>query len=237
MRNLNRDNRLLPPEIFSQRVKNNPYLEQIYQFPEILLPHPDVLQFNERLKLVQQKHKALHVEIGCGSGRFIKGLHDRYTEDFHIGFELRYKRIVYSARKFADSSCARVLLLKENGMLLRDYFPTHSIDHVYINFPDPWPKNSQRKHRLLSNEFLEQVIEVMKPEGTIQLKTDHKDYYRWVLGNAQSCMGLSVVGKSEDLHQSEYADNNILTEFEQLFINKFKAPIYYLQVALSKLPA
>ena len=35
-RNLREEN----PEAFAQLVKNNPYMARVYDFPELLIPHP-----------------------------------------------------------------------------------------------------------------------------------------------------------------------------------------------------
>jgi len=56
------------------------------------------------------------------------------------------------------------------------YFPPASVDEVYINFPDPWPKKRHAKHRIIQQRFLDEMVRILKPKGTITFVTDDPDY-------------------------------------------------------------
>jgi tRNA G46 methylase TrmB len=65
------------PDILNQLAKFNPYIARVYDYPEFLLPHPTVENFQE---MRSRKTKGnfrdalpgkVHIEIGCGSSRFL----------------------------------------------------------------------------------------------------------------------------------------------------------------------
>lgn len=56
------------------------------------------------------------------------------------------------------------------------YIPSHSITKIFINFPDPWPKKKQKKHRLITSVFIAELVRILKKEGTITFVTDDQPY-------------------------------------------------------------
>lgn len=57
-----------------------------------------------------------------------------------------------------------------------DRIPAASLDEVRIYFPDPWPKMSQRRRRLVQAGFIARVIDRLAVGGRIHLATDIFDY-------------------------------------------------------------
>jgi len=56
------------------------------------------------------------------------------------------------------------------------YVADGTIDQVYINFPDPWPKNKHTKNRLIDRPFIQELARILKPGGQITIVTDHPGY-------------------------------------------------------------
>ncbi len=57
-----------------------------------------------------------------------------------------------------------------------DRLPAGLLDEVRIYFPDPWPKMSQRRRRLVQTGFIARVIDRLAVGGRIHLATDIADY-------------------------------------------------------------
>ena len=227
MRHSSQDPRQLTPQDFQKRIKNNPYLGKIYDYQDCLIAHPDQ---QTRQKIVNLTNDvALHVEIGCGSGAYISELANQQPYAYFVGFEIRYKRLVSIAKKVRLNHLQNVLILREKGEYLADFFHANSLDSVYVNFPDPWTKPSQQKHRLLQPAFFETLTPLLKPQGRFFFKTDHQEYFQSVVQILKNFKQFRIVEYSENLHQSPYAQANVQTEFEKLFLSKLKPCIYYLQ--------
>ena len=221
------------PEIFAQLVKTNPYMARIYDYPELLIPHPSPENFQQlwdsKKGNISAASGKVHLEIGSGSGRYLIEWAQANSQDFFIGLELRYKRLVLAAKKMEQQNIHNILLMRERGEFLHEYLPNDSMDCMHINFPDPWSKKSRRKHRILSADFLTKVYPYFSSGGELRFKTDHLEYFETVTDIIQNLETYKIVEYSKDLHQNEYNAKNILTEFEMLFKSKGNPPIGYLK--------
>ena len=224
------------PEIFAQLVKTNPYMARIYDYPELLIPHPSPENFQQlwdsKKGNISAASGKVHLEIGSGSGRYLIEWAQANPQDFFIGLELRYKRLVLAAKKMEQQNIHNILLMRERGEFLHEYLPNDSMDCMHINFPDPWSKKSRRKHRILSADFLTKVYPYFSSGGELRFKTDHLEYFETVTDIIQNLETYKIVEFSKDLHQNEYNAKNILTEFEMLFKSKGNPPIGYLKATV-----
>ena len=221
------------PEVFAHLVKTNPYMARIYDYPELLIPHPSPDNFQQlwdsKKGNIPASSGKVHLEIGCGSGRYLIEWALKNPQDFFIGLELRYKRLVLAAKKMEEQNVPNILLLRERGEFLHEYLPNNSMDCMHINFPDPWSKKSRRKNRILSADFLTMVHPFFCSKGELLFKTDHLEYFETVTEILQQLKTYKIVEHTSDLHVSEYNEHNILTEFEMLFKSKGNPPIGFLR--------
>ena len=226
------------PEVLNQLAKYNPYIVRVYDYPELLLPHPRAENFQ---KMWAKKIKnnlgdtflgKIHIEIGCGSSRYLIKWAIENPQDFFIGLELRYKRLVLSAKKIQKQNIQNILLLRERGEFLDEYLAHKSIDCLHVNFPDPWSKKAKHKNRILSKEFLTKIHPYFCTGGELRFKTDHLEYFKTVTQILTQLDFYSIEQITEDLHKSEFDSKNILTEFELLFKSKRNPPIRYLKAKI-----
>ena len=84
-----------------------------------------------------------------------------------FGLELRLKRLVLAAKKIKREQLENILLMRERGEYLDDYFEEGSINVLHINFPDPWSKKGRRKHRIFNQDFLKMMHRLFVPFGEI----------------------------------------------------------------------
>ncbi|MGY8701006.1 MAG: tRNA (guanosine(46)-N7)-methyltransferase TrmB, partial [bacterium] len=130
------------PEVFAQLVKINPYMARVYDYPELLIPHPTPQIFqhlwDSKKENILAASGKVHLEIGCGSGRYLIEWALANPQDIFIGVELRYKRLVLAAKKMEHQNTHNILLMRERGEFLHEYMPNNSMDCMHINFPDPW---------------------------------------------------------------------------------------------------
>tara|TARA_B100000700_G_C14768263_1_gene725483 strand:+ start:70 stop:807 length:738 start_codon:yes stop_codon:yes gene_type:complete len=220
------------PEIFKRLIKNNPYMGQVYSFPDILYPHPcradlQKIIFKSRVTKNKSHTSKIHLEIGSGSGRYLIEWANRYKNDFFIGFELRYKRLVFAAKKIKKQNLNNIILMRERGEFFYEYFKKNTVDYLHINFPDPWSKKNHQKNRLLNINFLTKLSSIMNLHGEFRFKTDHLEYFEKVTGMISKMNNFYISEYTKDLHKSSLNNKNILTEFEMLFKSKDNPSIYY----------
>jgi len=175
----------------------------------------------------------IHLELGCGKGRFITALSSRCTEINYLAFERDRVVIATGVRASAGLECSLGFIVGE-ARDLPNYFDRGEISRIYLNFSDPWPgKKKWAKRRLTHGAFLDTYKELMGDNGEIFFKTDNKVLFEFSLN--QFCeKGWSLRNIFLDLHNSKYNGRtsaedirreNIMTEYEERF-HSMGQPIY-----------
>jgi len=205
----------------------NPYVAKIQEYKDIITTIKRG-ETPDSGKLLNED-RPIVVDLGCGAGNFLRDYALIKPEYDFVGFELRYKRLVKGAIKFKKRDIKNIQLVQARAEDIGQWFPNQSIHEVNVNFPDPWPKKRHHKHRLISHEYLQILNRLLKPGCQFVFKTDHKDYFLYAAELIKQQSFFNLKEYSEDLHNSSYNEENIPTEFEQLFKNK-GYPVYYIRV-------
>ena len=121
--------------------------------------------------------KELALEVGFGDGGFIMEMARRKKDWNFIGIEIKRKRLMKAAKRAKKENLQNVkLLLMDAKIALEEIFTPLAFSTVYINFPDPWPKDRHRKHRIINPGFLEVLSGVLKHEAAVEVASDHQEY-------------------------------------------------------------
>ncbi len=161
----------------------------------------------------------IELEIGCGKGSFILGMAKRHPDNRFIAMERVSDVLLLAAEKIKSEEIGNVKFIIGDARNLREYFPAASVKRIYLNFSDPWPKKGYAKRRLTYRTFLELYKEILLPDGEIAFKTDNRDLFDFSLEEFAAC-GFKLKELTYDLHNSEYNENNIVTEYEKNFSDK-----------------
>lgn len=175
----------------------------------------------------------VYIEIGMGKGDFIYANACRYPDINFIGIE-KFPSVLAAAINKINKQEVQVnnlRLIHYDAIELENIFEENEVDHLYLNFSDPWPKNRHEKRRLTSNKFLAVYQKILVDHGEIEFKTDNRGLFEYSLISLNHYpMGLLYV--SLDLHNSPENETNIMTEYEQKFCKK--GPIYKLVARYQK---
>lgn len=175
--------------------------------------------------------RPLYIEIGCGKGNFACGMSAQYPDRNFIAME-KVPDVaclaLEKAKACAEDREDNLRFLIGDAKNLAEWFPAHSADGIYLNFSDPWPKAGHAKRRLTHRGFLELYRRVLKPEGRLYLKTDNKGLFEFSLEEFAAA-GLVTEWLTRDLHNSDRAVGNVMTEYEANFSSK-GMPIYSAEV-------
>lgn len=181
------------------------------------------------------QERPIHLEIGCGKGDFAVGMAAANPDQNWIAMERVADVACLALEKAMRAKNTRpdnLRFLIGDARNAAIWFPANSVDCIYLNFSDPWPKKGYAKRRLTYRSFLEQYRIILKDGGLLRLKTDNEGLFASSLEEFEVC-GLTVEWKSNDLHASEKADGNIMTEYERNFSQKGQ-PIYSAWVRFRK---
>ncbi len=165
------------------------------------------------------ERRPLHLEIGCGKGDFAVGMAAQHPDCNFVAME-RVSDVACLAleKAMAQKECRpdnlRFIIGDAND--LEKWVPAHSIDCIYLNFSDPWPKKGYAKRRLTHAGFLARYREALVEGGMLKLKTDNEGLFDFSLEQFAQA-GLTVEWSTRDLHHSEKAEGNVITEYERNF--------------------
>ncbi len=163
--------------------------------------------------------RPLDLEIGTGNGTHFAHLAANSPERLVLGIELRYKPLIQSIRRVIRAGGQNARVARYNAYLLTEIFEPGELNDVYIFFPDPWEKIRQHKHRLIQDEFLARLFEIQRPGSKLTFKTDSQDYFAWAMTRFERSP-YKISAHSFDLHGSEMARSNFITQFERIFMRQ-----------------
>ena len=161
----------------------------------------------------------IEIEVGMGKGKFIMELTAAHPEINYIGIERYSSVLLRGLQKRAEIDLPNIYFMRVDAKDLADIFEKGEVSRIYLNFSDPWPKDRHAKRRLTSVNFMEVYDKVLKPDGVVEFKTDNRGLFEFSLGSIQEA-GWKIKYHTFDLHHSEYAEGNVMTEYEMKFSSK-----------------
>ncbi len=165
----------------------------------------------------------IHIEIGCGKGKFICEMAAKYPNINFIAIEVVKDVMVVAMEKAEPLGLSNLRFIIADAALLNEYFEKGEVERIYLNFSDPWKKKKQAKRRLTHKNFLDIYKKVLENGNYICFKTDNKALFEFSLNSfAEENFKMSEI--SLDLHNSGILDN-VMTEYETKF-SEMGMPIY-----------
>jgi len=134
----------------------------------------------ERLDLttIFNHPQPIEVELGSGDGSFLVNYARLHPKTNLIGVERLLGRIRKMERKSRRVGLTNLRGLRiESSYFLQYLLPPHSAVVLHIYFPDPWPKQKHRRHRLINDRFPTLARQALMAGGRVFLRTDHEEYF------------------------------------------------------------
>lgn len=180
--------------------------------------------------------RPIYIEIGCGKGAFACGLAVARPDVNLIALE-RVPDVVCLAleRAVAESDKRQADNLRfiiGDAQKIGEWLPEGSVEYIYLNFSDPWPKKRHVKRRLTHPEFIKIYKRLLVPGGRLIMKTDNVAFFEFSLEQF-AAEGFEVIRQTRDLGRSPYAAGNIMTEYERSFTER-GVPVCMAETVLSK---
>lgn len=186
---------------------------------EYLENHKDYIFANKNLNLskIFNNQNPIHIEIGSGKGKFITTLAKQNPNINYIAIE-KYPTVLKNiALKQDDLNLFNLRFMSFDATLIEEIFEKNSIDKVYLNFSDPWPKARHFKRRLTYIGFLNKYKTILKDDKIVEFKTDNSNLIEFTLETLND-NNISIIHYNSNLHDS--VEKNIKTEYEEKFSKK-----------------
>lgn len=173
-------------------------------------------------------HQPLFLEIGTGKGDFILNMAKNNPDAHFIGIEKSITCLAITAKKIVNEDIKNVLLIADDVSKVFAYLPQGSIDKLFLNFSDPWPKKRHEKRRLTYKTFLDEYKKILKSNGEIIMKTDNIDLFNYSI---ESFTSNGFILEQVNFDYDGLDTNDVMTEYERFFrdegtkINKLVAKV------------
>ena len=177
-------------------------------------------------KKIFENPNPVNVEVGFGKCGFLLDIAAHHLDVNFLGIE--------SARKYYRKGCRKVrrvelpnvkLVLGEALHLFQRYMADASVQQVFVNFPDPWPKRRHAKRRLLQAAFLDVLVEKLVPDGIIDIATDDDGYSQQIDEVFAGDSRFTRIYYQTRRHQEPLRPH--VTEYERMFLDAGKTIHYY----------
>ena len=161
----------------------------------------------------------VYLEIGAGKGGFACEMARRNKDVSYFAMERVTDCVVICAERASSGEYGELSNLKfliKNADDLLTVFAPGSIDRIFLNFSDPWPKKGYAKRRLTHRRYLALYMNLLREGGVLRFKTDNEGLFDFSLSEIEA-LGLKCDIVTRDLHASPYNEGNVVTEYEKNF--------------------
>lgn len=160
------------------------------------------------------------LEIGAGTGLFSVELASRYPAKIFTAIDVKADRLQKGAYEAEARGLKNINFVRMRADQLLVAFSDHSIDKIWLTFPDPFPKKRSAGRRMTHPHFLTIYQKLLAKRGTFYLKHDNPAFFQWSLEELIA-EGWHIDELSFDLHESELSDDyKIMTSYEQRWLNE-----------------
>ncbi len=159
-------------------------------------------------------YDALHLELGCGKGRFTAETAAAEPNVLLVAVEKVPDAMVVAMERAVAKGLHNVRFIDRDVTLLPELFAPGEVDRIYLNFCDPWPKSRDAKHRLTAPGFLRLYADVLPTGGALCFKTDNLPLFQWSLEQFEA-EGWQIGEVTNDLHAGGIC--GIMTDYEEKF--------------------
>jgi tRNA (guanine-N7-)-methyltransferase len=140
-------------------------------------PEQEYLKSIEYFATEFKTDKEIYVEVGFGSGTHLLHQAVQNPDKLVIGLEIHTPSIEQVLKQAKLQNITNILVVNYDARLFLEFLDSNSVGRIFVHFPVPWDKKPHR--RVMSVEFINESMRVLKPEGTLELRTDSPRYFAY----------------------------------------------------------
>jgi tRNA (guanine-N7-)-methyltransferase len=129
----------------------------------------------------------IEVEFCTGNGAWVVEKALAHPHRNWVAVEIQFERARKIWSKIHNLNLKNLFIICGEALTFtRYYVPSGSLNAIYINFPDPWPKKKHAKNRLLKEPFISEIARASTPGAIATIVTDHPEYMRQIVAAMQA---------------------------------------------------
>lgn len=175
---------------------------------------PKYLYSYEKISI---ENRPMFLEIGFGMGEHFINQAKLNPDKLFIGAEVYLNGVANALKLAGEQNINNFLLWPNNLDLILNALPNNMLNGIYILFPDPWPKNKQKKKRIVSEERLKILQTKLRKNGQLIFASDISDYFNQVVKLLEQNSNFQILNKDNYLTTH---DNYLTTKYHQKAVNE-----------------
>lgn len=205
------------------RIRKKKWVDEELQKCDFLIKNP--IENVGKWKEVFNNENPIYLELGCGKGGFASKFGVTHKNINLIAVDMVAAMLGLAKRKIEkeylehNQEINNICIVSHNIERISELFNENdTIERIYINFCNPWPRGKHKKRRLTHTRQLEQYKEFLSKNGEIFFKTDDEELFEESLEYFAET-GFEIQEITRDLHNydGEIVKENIVTEHEKMF--------------------
>lgn len=133
----------------------------------------------------------VNIEYCSGNGAWIAAKASADPRINWVAVEMKFSRVRKIWSKIKNLNLNNLFIVCGEAFdVTSRFFPSKSINEVFINFPDPWPKRRHAKNRLIQMPFVNNVWRVLRDSATFNFVTDDPHYSSWTSSIVNAHLGF-----------------------------------------------
>ena len=135
----------------------------------------------KKIASLSKRYEQTWLEIGFGAGEHLAWQAQHNPSALIIGAEYYLNGFARACKYVEDERLNNVRLHHGDARSVLDSLAASSLSRVFILHPDPWPKKRQWRRRIVNNETLDRLAQLITPGGILRVASDHADYQPWIM--------------------------------------------------------
>ncbi len=185
------------------------------------------------------RQQPIQLELGCGKGGFIAATAAKNKNTNYIAVDIK-SEVLALTKRHIEQEYAKLNETVDNIKLFSFdiarielvFNEADTVESIYINFPNPWPKECHKKRRLTHTRQLENYRIFLRDGGHVYFKTDDDELFNDSLEYFETS-GFCIVSCIDDLYENGLPSDAIITEHERMFYDA-GLKIHYIEALKEK---
>lgn len=160
------------------------------------------------------------VEMAAGTGLFSVELATIYPDKTFLAVDVKGDRLQKGAYEAEARGLTNIRFVRARADQLAELCEPHSVEQLWVTFPDPFPRARAAGRRLMHPTFLDIYTSVLAPRGALYHKHDSREFFEWSLEQLVA-KRWHVEELSFDLHESDLPqDYKVETTYESRWLSE-----------------
>jgi tRNA (guanine-N7-)-methyltransferase len=207
----------IPKHQFYGRRKGKPLRRHHVGLMEDLLP-PIAVDLTVPLAKMGERR---WLEIGFGGGEHMVHQAVCNPDVSIMGAEAFLNGVAKALAHVEEKTVSNVMIHYGDARVLLEAIPDRSFERIYLPYPDPWPKERQKKRRFVNPENLAHIHRVLQPNGLFLFASDIPDYVNWTRDHIAAHSGFREEGDPAQPYE-----NWTRTRYEAKALREDRVPAY-----------